>query len=1031
MADADHSEFEEPLGTSNDGNDEDLWEPLVPPASSASFENSEGAEGRWSSLRHRRKPDPSAPSTKPSTSNRGSSSKTLTPRSAYTASTRGTTVASRKQDKNNSLRSGSSSSTSNIVSHPMRRIAGRLCVHLCRQIWNLDFWTRGAIVCGTVGTFFQLLYSIFYYAFYPELALYTTGLLLVAATPLFMYGKPALEQLLKDIDSSPADAIADWINRCLDSQQMRGLVAFCLFVLPALLEMRTLQFLSNLVGGSSVSPPIIFLLILIGRAAHSAWKRTGPQQRRPSDSSLMETIVLNWGDLSPHTCFHFALYALYGLALWVVLVGPGSGTGSWRHVPALAGRFGLATAVLLYQNSTADWSRAVHNALRLTVRDALQELGSSVQEDELLQLTMLRWLVEYWSSSTSSTFSKNSTTTHGSRRPTKRTDAQLDMEWSELWSMLQVTTNQMSTEVEQLHQQLDLKTQECPIGNPVNNTPQKTGSSAGLPPFGSFPPNTGAEAPLPHTSFSSTADVSTARVSNTTNTTSSIPPPSQREPADDPVHKLQLMLASINIDELAKPAVLAYKQMVESLPPSQRTATALALVRRCPALMLLLAYLFLGLVGLHPASGSAVIILLPFAGLDAWNVYLWVKACKLAPPCSANATEVERVVKVWMFDSSVDSMTILLMDDAFYAPQTSQLPTLLLVWKNVCASVSALEVGLTATRCVQTSVVAVDFTANIISLVNLGLEISEHGWRHGVMVVARELLHLHTTRTDLTTLSHGVAAPVGASYTSAAVSAVRNSQTLNRNFRALSEEMNVGRMMGPMLAFFPLLIGHGWIWGGSNTEMIREEPIDSQSVNQSTVEIIELDDEADSESSDPSLAGNKRIFDDLAFGGQANDSKSAQSSICGQMNSIGLAGNASDECAPAVACAPLQDAAISHVQRKGTKLKGIPQPPVPPASELSTDSVDTTTMQGSVAATFKRIEQPANKVGKEIAAKFEKDASELMELLSYCDEHSVIEQVSLTDDLLMLHEVILLPNFVLLPIVNRKKRTKFLKILRG
>jgi hypothetical protein len=166
---------------------------------------------------------------------------------------------------------------------------------------------------------------------------------------------------------------------------------------------------------------------------------------------------------------------------------------------------------------------------------------------------------------------------------------------------------------------------------------------------------------------------------------------------------------------------------------------------------------------------------------------------------------------------------------------------LLVVWHNLRSSVSALEGGLVAVRCVQTTAVAVDFAANVISLVNFGYEISEHGLAHGLAVLLREVLHLQTTGTDIASLSHGIATPAGASYTSAAVSAYRNSKTVSRNLQALAEEDSISHFVAALLATVPLLIGQGWLWG-QNHQIEQERTQRSQ---QSTVVITELTNDED------------------------------------------------------------------------------------------------------------------------------------------------------------------------------------------
>jgi hypothetical protein len=267
------------------------------------------------------------------------------------------------------------------------------------------------------------------------------------------------------------------------------------------------------------------------------------------------------------------------------------------------------------------------------------------------------------------------------------------------------------------------------------------------------------------------------------------------------------MLASMDIDDRAKPAVQAYRHAVEAFPPSSQTAIVLACMRQCPAFQLVTLYIIASIWSQTPTA--AIVLLLPFTAVECRRLHLWYQSIR---EYVSNNTKIEEDGDSTGIISSVQPMTLLLMDERYCL--TSRNPPLLLVWQNVCASVSALEMGLTAARCVQTTVVAVDFASNVMSLVDFGYKVAQHGWMHGLSLVAFELLHLHTTRTDLdniTSLFQQEQRLRGAKYTGAAINAVRNSQKISRNIQALMEEED--RLVGPLLAFIPVLIGYGWLWG--------------------------------------------------------------------------------------------------------------------------------------------------------------------------------------------------------------------------
>jgi hypothetical protein len=288
----------------------------------------------------------------------------------------------------------------------------------------------------------------------------------------------------------------------------------------------------------------------------------------------------------------------------------------------------------------------------------------------------------------------------------------------------------------------------------------------------------------------------------------------------DSVQSLQSMLASMNLDDQAKPAVMAYKRGVESFPPSKRAAMLLSVARRCPASILLI-WQVAGTV-LFGRPVPFLVILLPFVFFEFLRVQQWEQSCQWASRCISSTTRDQSDTR------KVDSMILLLMGESNHCP------TLLLVWYNVVGSVSALEVGLTAARCVQTTAVAVEFVGNITSLTNFGLEVHQNGWVHGLSVLFREFLLIHTQERGSGGWERNV--PASATYTKAAVSAFRNSQKMDKNVRILMEEEDVGKVLRPLMEFLPVLVGQGWLWGRPESE--HDEA-------RSKVEIEILDEEND------------------------------------------------------------------------------------------------------------------------------------------------------------------------------------------
>jgi hypothetical protein len=163
----------------------------------------------------------------------------------------------------------------------------------------------------------------------------------------------------------------------------------------------------------------------------------------------------------------------------------------------------------------------------------------------------------------------------------------------------------------------------------------------------------------------------------------------------------------------------------------------------------------------------------------------------------------------------------LLLSSDNYSPLRP--PTLLQVWFNVQSSVQALEAGLTAARCAQTTAAAAEFADHLMSLAHLGVEVSQKGWVHGLGILAQELIHLHVASGE-------------GRYTSAAKGAMRNSQTMARNVQVLVEED------APIIGFLQGIVGRGWLWGHDEQQ--------GPPIPESTVVITELKDGEEDEVDD-------------------------------------------------------------------------------------------------------------------------------------------------------------------------------------
>jgi len=282
----------------------------------------------------------------------------------------------------------------------------------------------------------------------------------------------------------------------------------------------------------------------------------------------------------------------------------------------------------------------------------------------------------------------------------------------------------------------------------------------------------------------------------------------QQAQEGSPFDALKSMLLDLNVDNRAKPAVMAYKRAVESFPPQKRTAVAISVLRRCPALLTLAFHIF---VGGTKSLFTSFLILVPFIVMEYCRILEWMKTCnRVGIITSGLSDDAEEHIDSGIPKQlqNVDTMVILLCGD-----HSSVLnpPTLLLVWHNIMSSVSALEVGLTAARCAETTAVAVDFAGNVMSLVQFGYEISQHGLLYGLGIVVKEAVSIHGAGGNISNLD-GMD-DEAARYTRAAIRAVHSGQKVAQNIHILSEDQHVGAIMQPLLGVLGLLSGQGWLWG--------------------------------------------------------------------------------------------------------------------------------------------------------------------------------------------------------------------------
>jgi hypothetical protein len=444
-------------------------------------------------------------------------------------------------------------------------------------------------------------------------------------------------------------------------------------------------------------------------------------------------------------------------------------------------------------SSSSAWtSHAVRRALEWAVRDALQSCTCALRADEALQLAMVQWIAEYWTTTNGSGMTTTSAGTGsgfaGNVQPEAFTSASSStsssvtrftaggegergrggrgrggggeeqgeaatVEWTDLLPMLSLTAERMEAEFGVLQQQQQQRHQH----------PENDSNGAFSLPLPLCPHDEIQEPPLQLLSREgSPASFSADRQPHL--------PSSSASSAFTGLHR---MLLHMDLDGHAQPAVCAWRRVVDEVPPSRGVALALATARRCPALLLFVGHAARTLAFSNRLpSFLLALLLLPMAVLDglrarAWSEWLQRNIHRLVlpphPPTTMSTDCGEKGkdgsvgddqnVVSWL--EVIDPMVLILMgesdeyvddDPGASCSRTScsssfaiTLPALVRVWHNVRGSVVALERGLVVATCAQTTAVALDFAQHFGTLMEGGREeVANRGWLHGVALLVWE-----------------------------------------------------------------------------------------------------------------------------------------------------------------------------------------------------------------------------------------------------------------------------------------------------
>ncbi len=656
---------------------------------------------------------------------------------------------------------------SNLVDHPIDLFWKRYLLNLAREVWALEWHIRLGFCMVLSGIAIKLFLFSTWYFWYPRFVFGTVAMGAATIYLDFFHLRRHVDAVGKALLNP--ENIWTYLQQ-LDSTGSRRLTLVILLI-PTALEMRTLSFLS---GIKAETGWIIYNIVL---------------------SCTLLGLMMFWfrvKNIMPRECLYRGLLVLYGSALWITIYKT-----DLARMPVLAAPFLTATGTILitYQDDDMEWvSRILRHALRLTLRDVLSSMGEKVSEDEMLQLAILRWLADYWASipadSPPESFTERPSTAPASTVPGH------------------TSTPASSTSTDSISNQTSQEPARSQVTRTSSSTTSRPSTSAILQrrhevSWQELLPMLNVATDHMTTEVQMLQANSQTRSSGETSTSSGS--------SADPIESFHDMLRTLNVDERAEPAVRAYKRGVASFPPSQETAVLLSIVRRSPALLTIVWQVIV----LKPGLFSSTMVLLPFVVMEYYRIIAWIHCCEQVKVFFESAESLEPHPKYIPSSlKDVDPMVIMLVGDSYNALRP---PALLLVWQNVLNSVSALEVGLTAARCAETTAVAVQFAGNVLSLVQFGQEIHQHGLLHGLILMGKEAILYHTSDASI---RHQEATK----YTHAVMGAMDNAQKVARNIQTLANDEKIGHFIQPVVLVVCTLSGYGWLWG--NETPTNEEGMD-------------------------------------------------------------------------------------------------------------------------------------------------------------------------------------------------------------
>jgi len=671
-----------------------------------------------------------------------------------------------------------------MMNTPLSRFGRMFLFHFVTEVWDHHVSTRMGILLLVLALLCQIINLLF-----MTISIFPHLFFLACTTYLYLFQIEKNDDIVHTSWRAVSNVSKASLNAafvCLETLDGNGMkyIMLLLLVIPIVLRMCTIVFLARVVsdtgwgGGGPYerimsSLKVLFLEMLflvpvhynirinngnnIGTNASSQNRSDLPmgnsssndKNHLPSAVKIGRITITKKETTTLSECHIHTLIYLYVSALFAAM------TFMMESAPIqLAGNFLFASGTILllspFQRSGGNGGSSVlsellQSTMRLALLDALECVGEDIAEDKMLKLAMLRWLVDYWASPLPPLSSAirplppdeeyNNNSTHADVPPIQSNSSAHQAEVSEEGGISWYALGTMlGMTTAQMHQKV-------PRAPSVNNECYDINSS---------------------------------------------------------VRNLESMLASLDVNERAKPAVMSYKVAVEECPPSRRIAIIIASMQRCPALFSLVCLYMNG--SMHRVR--IAITLSPLIIFELMRMKQWFNSCHRAMMVNGQ----HDTVSVWSPDE-MEPMVIILSRDNYSSNNPG--PTLQ-VWGNLGGSVVALQSGLTAMRCIQTVHPVTDVAFDVICLTKFAYKISQREMSHKLGSLVLNIWQIYKDKSSLTISpsrgrDEGKNRLSGANFNNAQI-------TANEIQTIVQERKQENNAFTRIINGTKVVMGRGWLW---------------------------------------------------------------------------------------------------------------------------------------------------------------------------------------------------------------------------